>query len=427
MLFVGDLAIFLLSLWSALSLRNLSLADWSVFETHLVPFSILFVIWIVVFFSAGLYEKQTLIFKDKLPLRLLKTQIFNIVLAVVFFYFMPYSGLTPKTILFVYLAVSLLLIFMWRSLAPRLLSLRSRDKAVLIGSGPEVDKLFNEVNGNNRYSFRFVKSLTPAEAQAFDFNDINLVVVDLQGEVSQDLSKFYQLLLARTQLIDLSSFYAEVFDCVPVSLLSHRWFIDNIFLSKNSAYDFLKRIADVVFAVLFGLISFIFYPIVIFLIKLDDRGDIFITQDRVGQNNKLIKIKKFRTMAFNDNESIGTEKNRLTRVGPFLRNTRLDELPQLWNILRGDLSLIGPRPELPTLVAVYQKELPYYNVRHLIKPGLSGWAQIYHEGHPHRGANVEATREKLSYDLYYVKNRSILLDLKITLKTFKTLISRTGR
>ena len=137
---------------------------------------------------------------------------------------------------------------------------------------------------------------------------------------------------------------------------------------------------------------------------------------------------KFRTMNIaNDNGNwAGGQTNKVTKVGKFLRQTRIDELPQLWNVLAGDLSLIGPRPEFPEAVKQYSEELPYYNVRHLIKPGLSGWAQIYGE-HPHHGVDVSKTANKLSYDLYYIKNRSFLLDLKIALQTLKTLSSIAGR
>lgn len=106
-----------------------------------------------------------------------------------------------------------------------------------------------------------------------------------------------------------------------------------------------------------------------------------------------------------------------------MRKSRLDEFPQLWSILKGESSLIGPRPELPKLVELYKKEIPHYNVRHLIKPGLSGWAQIHHEKPPH---SVEETKEKLAYDLYYIKHRSVWLDQKIALQTIKTLLSRVG-
>ena len=118
--------------------------------------------------------------------------------------------------------------------------------------------------------------------------------------------------------------------------------------------------------------------------------------------------------------------NYVTRVGKFLRITRIDELPQLWSVLKGDVSLIGPRPELPTGVELYEKEIPYYNIRHIIKPGLSGWAQIYGE-HAHHNIGVGETKNKLSYDLFYIKNRSFVLDIIIALKTIKTILSRQGK
>ncbi|MCR4311151.1 MAG: sugar transferase, partial [Candidatus Taylorbacteria bacterium] len=155
---------------------------------------------------------------------------------------------------------------------------------------------------------------------------------------------------------------------------------------------------------------------------------IYIFQERVGLQGKKIRTIKFRTMDWDDAGNPQSQKdNHTTRVGSFLRKTRLDELPQFWNVLTGDISLIGPRPELPALVEVYTREVPYYNTRNLIKPGLSGWAQLYHDRHPHHHADVEQTKVKLSYDLYYIKNRSFFLDVKIAVKTIKTLLSRSGR
>ena len=129
-----------------------------------------------------------------------------------------------------------------------------------------------------------------------------------------------------------------------------------------------------------------------------------------------------------DDGGVG-EKNRkseVTKVGKFLRVSRIDELPQLWNVFLGDISLIGPRPELPNLVKLYKKEISFYNVRHLIKPGLSGWAQLCQKNPPKFSTDYGETKVKLSYDLFYIKNRSFLLDLKIALKTVKILLSRSG-
>jgi lipopolysaccharide/colanic/teichoic acid biosynthesis glycosyltransferase len=211
-------------------------------------------------------------------------------------------------------------------------------------------------------------------------------------------------------------------------MVRQSWFIEHMSTtSSQSMYDVAKRLVDVVFALVAGIISLIFYPFTILAIKLDDHGVVFSYQKRVGQFNKIVNIAKFRTMTVaNDDGKWGSSENKVTRVGSFLRKTRIDELPQLWNVLRGDVSLIGPRPEFPEPVKKYSEEIPYYNFRHSIKPGLSGWAQIYGE-HAHHGIGLAETANKLSYDLYYIKHRSFLLDIKILLRTIKTLITFVGR
>ena len=197
--------------------------------------------------------------------------------------------------------------------------------------------------------------------------------------------------------------------------------------SSKITYDILKRFTDILFASIFGILSLVFYPFVILAIKIEDGGCVFFTQERIGENNKSIFIPKFRTMTgVDEGNEVLKSKQIITRVGAFLRRTRIDELPQLWSVFVGNMSLVGPRPEIPVLAKHYTREIPYYNVRHIIKPGLSGWAQIYHENHPHHGMDVYETKKKLSYDLYYVKNRSFLLDIKIALKTVKIILSRGG-
>lgn len=220
--------------------------------------------------------------------------------------------------------------------------------------------------------------------------------------------------------------YEDIFDRIPLSLVKYNWFLENISVSANAINDTLKRIMDVLISVIVGILSLVVYPFVIIAIKLEDGGPIFFIQDRIGQNNKVVKTIKFRSMPVH-NESDGIAKNPLpTKVGAFLRKSRIDELPQIWSVVRGDLSLIGPRAEIPELVKLYEKEIPYYNIRHLIKPGLSGWAQLYHKDPPKFNAGVDKTKVKLSYDLYYLKNRSFMLDVKIALKTLKTILSRSG-
>ncbi len=437
-LLLGDILLFLLALCLTLVLRYGALLDKGIFYMHLAPFSLLFLVWLVVFFIAGLYEKHTLLRRGRLPRILLRAVIINTFIAIIFFYFIPYFGIAPKVNLFIYLLVSFSLVLLWRMYGYRLLYVKKKQNAIIIGTGVELAELALEVNKNERYHIRFIETVEVNELHTFDFRrrildrieteHVTLIALDLQNEkVEPVLPHLYSLIFKNVEFVDLHRLYEEIFDRVPLSLLKYNWFLEHVSVTTSAGYDALKRAMDIILSFFLGVFSLILYPFIMAAIKLDDGGPVFIFQERVGLNGAIIKTVKFRTMTRDDAGAAYAQKdNQPTRVGPFLRKSRLDELPQFWNILRGDLSLIGPRPELPTLVSIYEREVPYYNIRHLIKPGLSGWAQLYHDNHPHHHANVDETRIKLSYDLYYIENRSFFLDLKITLKTVKTLLSRSG-
>jgi len=437
-LFCGDVFFFIFSLWASLFLRFGEVPSIDRFMTHLVPFSILFVLWIIVFFIAGLYEKHTLILKGRLPGIIFNAQVANSIFAVIFFYAIPVFGITPKTILFVYLFISFVCILFWRLYGVRFLGTRKRESALLIGSGSEMKALLEEVNGNGRYDLVFVSSVDVKELGALDIqgdvvtpiyeNNIKIVVVDFSHEqVTPLLPHLYNLIFSKVRFIDSHRVYEDLFDRIPLSLVTYSWFLENISVSPKFTYDFLKRLMDIIISAILGVFSLLLYPFVYIAIKLDDGKKVFIHQDRIGQNNAVMCIVKFRTMSVDDGgEGDSGRAQKVTRVGKFLRGTRIDELPQLWNVLRGDISLIGPRPELPNLVTLYEKEISFYNVRHLIKPGLSGWAQLYQKTPPKFTTDYDQTKIKLSYDLFYIKNRSFWLDIKIALKTIKTLLSRSG-
>ena len=438
-LLAGDVLFFLIALWTTLLLRTLELPTREAFITHLAPFSLLFGAWVVVFYIAGLYEKHTVILKSKLPNILAATQVVNSTIAVVFFYFVPIFLIAPKTILFIYLFVSFALILFWRTYGYFIFSRGRVSNAILIGSGDEMKDLLNEVNNNPVYNIHFVSSVDLNRADEHGFwdeivkevysEDVSIIAIDLANEnVEPVLPHLYNLIFSNVSFIDMHKVYEDIFDRVPLSLLRYNWFLENISTTPRTAYDALKRIMDVTMSFILFIISLVIYPFVYLAIKMDDKGPIFIRQERVGENNKPIKILKFRSMSHDDSREYGEGKERqVTKVGKFLRKSRIDELPQLWNVLKGDISLIGPRPELPELVKRYSEEIPYYNVRHLIKPGLSGWAQIYHDPAVRHDITTSDTKNKLSYDLYYIKNRSFLLDLKIALRTLRTLVSFAGR
>lgn len=438
-LLAGDIFFLFLSLWVALSLRYLEFVSYATYTEHLVPFSILFVVWITVFFIAGLYEKHTLLLKSRLPLIILNAQIANTLVAVLFFYFIPFFVITPKTILFIYLITFFALTLVWRIYGSNLFGKRNKQKALLVGSGKEMDELFNEINNNTRYDLMFVERLdlerTSSETLEREITsllskkEIHIVAIDLHNDkVDPVLPILYSYLFSNVRYVDMHKLYEEIFDKIPLSIIRHSWFLQNISTTPKFVYDIFKRFMDIVVSLIIGLPSLIVYPFVWLAIKIDDGGSLYSYQTRVGQNNRPIKIIKFRTMTVaNDEGKWGKQVNKVIRIGHFLRKSRIDELPQIWNVLLGDISLIGPRPEFPEPVKAYSEQIPYYNVRHILKPGLSGWAQIYHDRHPHHGLDAEETKNKLSYDLYYVKNRSVLLDLKIALKTIKILMMFAGK
>lgn len=438
-LLIGDILVFIVALWLTLALRYLAPPSAQLFQLHFVPFSILFVVWIAVFFLAGLYSRHTPLFRSRLLGTIIYAQLVNIVIAAIFFFLTPVFGIAPKTNLVLYLFVSTALIFFWRvSFYPKIRS-GKKIRGVLIASGPDSKRLADEVKKGG-FAFAFDHVIDTKEAPSHEViqracrvavdTGVSFIVVDLSDRaVSSALPIIYDAAFhkKRFALVDAVDLYQEVFEREPLSLINYEWVLANIGTSR--LYDILKRAIDIAIALVGGVVSLVAYPFVILAIKLDDGGPVFITQARVGRYQEPIRIVKFRSMSGNDEGQYGKSgKSSLvvTRVGKWLRLLRVDELPQLWNVLRGDLSLVGPRPELPAIAGVYSAKIPYYNARYLVAPGLTGWAQLKHDRDPHHGHDIAETKEKLSYDLYYLKHRSLFLDLYIVLQTIRLLVSARG-
>jgi len=227
----------------------------------------------------------------------------------------------------------------------------------------------------------------------------------------------------------LSDYYETHWYKIPVHHIGDEWFLNSAgFSIIGSPFSLrLKRLIDIIFA---SVLVFLSVPIIIFaciLIKISSKGGPIFSQTRVGLNGKEFKIYKLRTMkidAENDGAQWASESDpRITRVGKFLRRTRIDELPQCWNVLKGEMSFIGPRPERPEFTKQLADEIPYYELRNLVKPGLSGWAQVMY---PY-GSSVSDALKKLEYDLYYIKHQSFLFDLNIMLRTIMVVFRRQGR
>lgn len=234
---------------------------------------------------------------------------------------------------------------------------------------------------------------------------------------------------AGATIINLNEFFEGVQKKVPVDFLNQEWFIfeKGFSLINNPLGLRVKRLFDLVLAI--GLLLFT-WPLILIagvLIKLESSGDVFYKQVRTGLNDNDFTIYKLRSMAKNA-ESNGAQwaqanDSRVTFIGKWIRLTRIDELPQLWNVIKGDMSFIGPRPERPEFNTQLEEQIPFYRLRHLVRPGITGWAQVMY---PY-GASVEDSKQKLQYDLYYIKNFSFLLDMQIVFKTIQVVLFGKGR
>ncbi len=439
-LLAGDISILYLSVWLTLMLRYFAIPSPDIAAAHLTSFSILFVVWFVVYFIAGLYGRYTVLFRKQLPNIIFAAQAVNVILAALFFFLIPFFNITPKTVLLIYLFVSTTLLYLWRvHMYPHIL-VRKEIGAVLVGTGSELTELSEEVNRDPLYPLKFRAIVHPELSQDEDTKrtlrllvangSVSTLVADMSNRSLDNLLRFiYDLTFLEriAEFIDVRKLYQEIFEKVPLSLIDDRWVLRYVSLDSHNVYSVLKRIVDIVLSVIVGVLSLVAYPFIIIAIKLDSAGPIFYVTERIGMRGRPFKFIKFRSMTGTDSgQQVLKTMHEVTRVGSVLRRLRLDELPQLWSVLKGDMSFIGPRPELPALVKVYKDGIQHYNLRHLVKPGLSGWAQIKHDDHSHHAINVETTKDKLSYDLYYIKERGVWIDLYIGALTLKTILFKRG-
>jgi len=318
-------------------------------------------------------------------------------------------------------------------------------RIIMIGAGWAGRELYNIVEGNKDYEI--VGFLDDNEKKRGPFVGTSKVIGDTSNLVSlmKDLHVdevivtithgttpvlFKRIMNAKfdgLQICDMPAFYERITGKIPIFHLSDSWlgYADFYGIKKN-AYNAMKRSLDNIFAI-FGIItSFPLVLVSIIAIKIESKGPVFFKQERVGENSKTFEVLKLRTMVCGKEDKMfqsGLKNDpRVTRVGSLLRFFRIDEITQLWNVLKGDMSIIGPRSLMKEEVDDFAKDIPYFFLRHSVKPGLTGWAQVNYK----HGKEIEDATEKLQYDLYYIKNLSPILDFHILLKTVKVVLFGRG-
>lgn len=413
---------------------------------HLTPFTIIFVFWLIIFWAAGLYDIVKLRNEEVFYKTLLITFGVNAAIAAAFFYFIPSFVIAPKTNLFIDLALTLVLLYFWRQYFNRWARESLRIHLVFLGSNNEVVELKEFLNKNPQLGLRVDGVLAPdnfAElSNLWQTKKFSLIVSAKRFDQGEKLAgALFEYFKKGVTVSDLDKFYETVTRRVPIGVIKEVWFLQNISEIERGFYETIKKVFDILLGMILAVITVIIFPIIAASIKIFDPGPIFYRQVRVGKNGKIFTLIKFRSLPTGQAGLPGRQaglpalKNidhlmekpdgeTIMPFGRFLRKSHLDELPQVWNILRNEMSFIGPRPEKPEFVQQLSAEIPFYEMRHLIKPGIAGWAQL---NNPNAGPSLKETLEKLQYDLYYIKNRSIFLDLSIVLKTIRILLSGAGK
>jgi sugar transferase (PEP-CTERM system associated) len=265
----------------------------------------------------------------------------------------------------------------------------------------------------------------PAIARARAVDQVVVSLADARGKLPME--KLLEMKLDGVQFEHLTSVYEKYTGKIAVENLRPSWLIFSSGFKKSRLQDVVKRTMDVGVAAAGCVLALPLMACAAVAVRLSSAGPVLYRQSRVGQHGRVFVISKFRSMRQDAEKETGPvwaqkSDSRVTLVGRFLRKTRLDEIPQLWNVLKGDMSIVGPRPERPEFVSELTRDIPFYGQRHIVRPGVTGWAQVSYS----YGASVEDAMEKLQYDLFYIKNRTVALDLFIIAKTVKTVLMQKG-
>ncbi len=425
LIFIPDIVWLYVSLFLALWIRYGQNLTPEIQATHLKAFSLIFLFWLVVFFSHGLFDFSVLRRYTKLFFSLLSASVVNIIIAITIFYSQSNWLLRPGRFLILQVVLAFILLFVWHLFIKYVFKNRLTQGLYLFSFNNELRELEQEIVANSFLGFRVLGHLNSETLDSIKFNSsVGIILPDNLQANPDILKKFYELRTLGVNFYNHKDFYEQLLRRVYLSQINEIWFLENIEYREKRIYNLIKRLVDVLLGLVGVGLFLISLPLVALIIVLNSRGGIFFAQERVGQHGKKFKVYKYRTMKQGTATNTWTSVNdpRITSVGKFLRMSRIDELPQFINLILGNMSLVGPRPEQPHLVEDLKRTVPFYDERHLVKPGLTGWAQlnIY-------ASTLEETKLKLQYDLYYIKHRSILFDLEIIIKTIYYIFTWQGR
>lgn len=427
---------------------------------HALPFAIIFLFWLLVLGAFGLYDFRFLKNEGAFVQRLIHALIICTIAAILFFYFLPVFEIEPRRNLFIITGFATIFLILWRNAYNAGIGTLRGSGVLFLDLNAETASLIDYIRKNPQLGQKPAGIISDNAVHAVlepaipmyrldqlaraiqDTKADTIVITRKAKEDDRTVHALFNVIPLGVQVLEFPAYHEMLTGKIPLSLLHEAWFLENLIGRSNPRYDFQKRVFDIAFACLIGIFGILLFPFIATAILLsspldalhyrkqrarEGDGIIFFRQARVGKNMRIFSFVKFRSMVLGA-ERMGHLKglrgdSRHYGVGKFLRAHYLDELPQLWNVVRGEMSFVGPRPERPEYVDTLKRRVPFYEMRLLALPGITGWAQVNMEN----DASVEDAPEKMQYDLYYIKNRSMTLDLLILLRTFLTVVQRRGR
>jgi len=410
------------------------------YENGLLKIACVTILTLLLSYYFDLYEPQRISERWEGYFRLLLVlSALSFILAAVIFVFpdieLGHNGLT------IGIFILTILLILWRRVDEWIIGLSMfRERVYVLGGGPRASMVVETLRQRRDAGMEIVNwrpdtdGVDSSERFASELRgfcapkpNIDRVIVAMENRRgSMPVRELLDLRLCGVVIEDAGAVIERLSGTLPLDGLNPSALIFTYGFRVKASQQIVRRLVSMLVALTALLICLPFIPFIMLAVRLSSPGPIFFGQIRVGLRGRLFTVHKFRTMR-KDAEAKGAvwaTKNdpRITSLGRFMRKTRLDEIPQLWNVLRGDMGFVGPRPERPEFVQWLSSEIPYYELRHMIRPGITGWAQVRYQ----YGATLEETKKKLEYDLYYLKHLSLGLDLLIMFETIKTIVLRRG-
>lgn len=435
--------------FTAATFARLGTSDASVmldYEQGLLKIFVVAVVFITCMYYFDLYDSLILRHRREFITRFVQVLGTVCVLLAVLYYAIPALQL-GRGIFMIGLAIVALLLLTWRQLFLVVNALPElAERTLILGEGPLADPLIKELQSRTELGIRVAGHVKAIEndngndmhasgedqvekyLRLFESYHPDRIIVafgDRRGKMP--LEALLQVKSRGVKIQEIAEVYEAVTGKVPVEALQLSWLLFSRGFRISHFLLSSQRFVSLIVSIIGSIVALPLVPVIALAIRLTSPGPILYRQKRVGHGGKVFDCYKFRTMHVNAEADTGptwarANDPRVTRVGRVLRHTRLDEIPQLWNVFKGDMNLVGPRPERPGFVQWLASEIPHYRLRHTVRPGLTGWAQIRY----HYGSSLEDAREKLRFDLFYVKNMSAGLDLLILFETIKTLLLGRG-